>query len=588
MSAAADILDDWKAELYAAGDLSWKMPEHQDALNTAFEAWNVERQTRSYLDWCAQNNAQFDNMYMLRCARRTRKTTFLLVKAYESCVRHHNAVRAGEREGASASCRGMIAIPVQKKIGGVLVPLTQVIFSDAPEGWFPEYRGSGQGEHEHLYIPAVDARIRLVGINEHPRALAGSYLDFFGGTEIGFAESGFYRTYCEIIQLQFQRRPWAWSIIESSEPEVLDHDFNVHFKPDAELRGCFVSMTIRDNTTLTEEEIEDEIRRTGGMDSAATKRELFNISEPDPETQVIKHFDEDVHVVDPADYPMPEYACAYEGYDPGTSDPLGYVALYFDYSRQQIVVQFAFMRAGMSTGELVDDVVRPTELRLWGTELEEVEKRDKKRDENLPIALQRIAGARLTGAGKVWEAPPGSLTYWDPASWTLRANPVSRISDTHARFIVDLNRDYALAVRAAEKGDGSAEADLEYLDNLFRRRHEDGRPLIVILNNGETSQLIQQLRSGRWKMREDVHKVDWARSKLLGHLDCLAALKYVVRDVRWKRDPRPPLIRDANLPNLHVPKAIRECMNGKGTRITPPRVLGGYRPGRGYSPRKHV
>lgn len=580
MSAAPDVLAEWKAEMYRAGDLSWKLADHHVPLNDAFEKWNVERQTRSYLDWCKHNNAQFDNMYLLRCARRTRKTSWSLAKGYEAAVRHYNAVKAGERRGASPSARGMVAIPVQKKIGGVLVPLTEVIFADAPEGWFPEHRGSGGGEHEHLYIPAVDARIRLVGINEHPRALAGSYLDFFIGTEIGFAEPGFHETYTNIIQLQFQKRPWAFSIIESSEPEILDHDFNLKFKPDAQLRGCFVSMTIYDNTTLTEEEIEDEIRRTGGPDAAATKRELLNIAEPDPETQVIKHFDESVHVVDPADYPMPEFALAYEGYDPGTSDPLGYVALYFDYLRQQIVFQYAYMKAGMSTGELVDDIVRPTERRLWGTELEELEKRQKKRDESLPVILQRIAGAEETPGGKVWAAPPGTLTYWDPNTWTLRANPVARVSDTHARFIIDLNRDYGLAVRPAEKEDGSAEADLEYLDELFRRRHPDGRPLIVILNNGETVQLIQQLRSGRWKTRDDVHKVDWQRSKLLGHLDCLAAAKYVVRDVKWKRDPRPPEFRDLNQPNIYVPERIKQKMRGSGVPIPTPKMLGARTPWR--------
>ena len=568
---SAEPAADWKAELYREGDLSWKLADHHVALDEAFERWNVERQTREYLDWCKHNNAQFDNMYLLRCARRTRKTSWCLAKAHEYSVRYYRRFGRG--------VRGMIAIPVQKKIGGVLVPLTQVIFEDAPEGYFPEHRGSGGGEHEHLYIPAVDARIRLVGINEHPRALAGSYLDFFIGTEIGFAEPGFYGTYCNIIQLQMQRRPWAWSIIESSEPEVLDHDFNVSFKPDAELRGCFVSMTIRDNTTLTEEEIEDEIRRTGGPESAAVKRELFNIAEPDPETQVIKHFDEDVHVIDPAEYERPEYALAWEGYDPGTSDPLGYVCLHFNYKLQQIVVEYAYMKAGMSTGELVDDIVRPTERKLWGTELEELEKRQKRKDENLPVILQRIANAEPTPGGKVWQAPPGSLTYWDANNWTLKANPVARVSDTHARFIIDLNRDYGLSVRPAEKEDGSAEADLEYLDELFRRRHDNGRPLIVILNNGDTMQLIQQLRSGRWKTRDDVHKVDWQRSKLLGHLDCIAALKYVVRDVRWKRDPRPPLHVDLNVPNLHVPPKIAEQMRGARVHPIPQqRLLGGRRP----------
>jgi hypothetical protein len=533
---------------YQAGRLRYKMAPHQLGLYDAFERWDQKRQTREHLDWCASIGAQFDNMFMLRCARRTRKTTFSLTKGVEATIRFANTHGKG--------AYGQIAIPVQKKVGGVLVPLTKVIFADAPKGYFPEHRTTGGGEHEHLYIPAVEGRIRLVGIDHHPDALRGSFLDFWIGTEIGFADEGFYEAYLDAIQLQFQGRPHAWSIIESSEPSKVDHDFNRHFKPDAQIRGCFFSQTIRDNTTLTEQEIADEIRRSGGPDSPTTKRELFNQQDVDPEEKVVPHFVEDVHVVDPADYPMPPHALAYEGYDPGTSDPLGYVAGYLDYMRQQFVIQFAFMKAGMSTGELVDDIVRPTELALWGTELETVKGRDTKRDEEMPILLQRIAGAQQLYDGTVWDAPRGSLTYWDKNSWSLKANPIGRISDTHARFILDLNRDYALSVRAAEKEPGSAEADLEYLDELFRRRHDDGRPLIVILRNGKTDQLIQQLRSGMWKFRDDVHKLDWQRSKLLGHLDCIAALKYMVRDIRWKRDPRPPEVRDVHRNNLHVPKEL--------------------------------
>lgn len=556
---------------YQAGRLRWKCANFQLPMYDAFEAWDRERQKREHLDWCTDNNAQFDNMYLLRCARRTRKTSFSLIKAYEASARFAAAAGSG--------AFGMIAIPVQKKIGGVLVPLTKVIFKDAPKGYFPEWRSSGGGEHEHLYIPALEARIRLVGLDHHPDALRGSFLDFFVLTEAGFAEDP-YETYVSEVQLQLQKRPWAWSLFESSEPKQKDHDFNTHFVPDAQLRGAYWSMTIHDNTTLSPEEVEDEIRRTGGPNSDAVKRELLNENEPDPEQMVVPEFNEAVHVVRPEDWPMPQFALAHEGIDPGTTDPLGYVAFYFDYLRQTIVIQKAFMRPNMSTGEFTQDVVRPTEHRFWGTELETPERRDQKRQESDDfVAMQRIANAQYTPTGKVWTAPLGSLVYWDKANQTLRANPYSRISDVAKRFILDLNRDYGLAVRAAEKEDGSAEADREYLRELFRARHaHNGAPKIVILDNGETVQLIQQLRSGMWKLRDDVHKVDWTRSKLLGHLDCIAALKYAVRDVRWRHDPRPPQHIDLNAPGVFVPQKVRA--NVTGTKLPPTPMRGVYRPQR--------
>jgi hypothetical protein len=577
VSAAAQI--DWEmspeertALLYQAGHLRWKFQDHQLPFYDAFHAWNEARQTREHLDWCASVGAQYDNMWLNRWSRRVGKTSDSLLLGHEGAIRYAN--RTGE------GALGMVAIPVQKKIGGVLVPLTRVLFKDAPPGYFPEYRSSGGGLHEHLYIPAIESRIVLVGIDNHPRALAGTWLDFFIGTEFGFTEPGMAEQYTSIIQPQFQRRPWAWSLIESSEPEIPDHEFNTVFKPDAQMRSAFWSMVITDNTSLTEEEIEDEIRRTGGRSHPTCKRELFNIQEIDPEQMVVPEFNEAVHVVRPQDWPTPQFAYAHEGIDPGTSDPLGYVAFYFDYLRQTIVIQKAFMRPNMSTGEFVQDVVRPTEHNLWGTELETPERRDQKREESDEfVAMQRIANAEYTPMGKVWTAPHGSLVYWDKAQQTLRANPFSRISDTHKRFILDLNRDYGLAVREAEKEDGSAEADREYLRELFRARHaHNGMPKIVILDNGETVQLIQQLRSGMWKLRDDVHKVDWTRSKLLGHLDCIAALKYAVRDVRWHHDPRPPQHIDLNAPGVFVPRAVRQ--NQSGTKLPPAPMRGRYQPQR--------
>jgi hypothetical protein len=556
--------------LYRGGFLRFKFQPHQLAFYDAFHAWNEERQTREHLNRMRELGAQYDNMWVNRWSRRVGKTSDSLLLAEEGSIRYAN--RTGE--GAI----GMVAIPVQKKIGGVLVPLTKVLFKDAPKGYFPEYRSSGNGLHEHLYIPAIESRIVLVGIDNHPRALAGTYLDFFVGTEFGFTDPGMADEYTSIIQPQFQGRPWAWSLIESSEPEMPDHDFNRVFKPDAQIRNAWWSMQLTDNTSLTPEEIEDEIRRTGGRNHPTCKRELFNEVEVDPEQMIVPEFNEAVHVVRPEDWPAPQFALAYEGIDPGTSDPLGYVAFYVDYKLQTIVVQRAFMKPNMSTGEFVQDIVRPTEHKYWGTELETPERRDQRRQESSDfVAMQRIANAEYTPAGKVWTAPHGSMVYWDQANQTLRANPFSRISDVAKRFIIDLNRDYGLAVRAAEKEDGSAEADREYLRELFRARHtHNGAPKIVILDNGETTQLIQQLRSGMWKLREDVHKVDWTRSKLLGHCDCIAALKYAVRDVRWRFDPRPPEHIDLNAPGIYVPPKVRQ--NQYGTKLPPAPMRGGFQP----------
>lgn len=534
--------------------MRYKFQAHQLAFYDAFHAWNVERQTRAYLDTMRELGAQYDNMWLNRWSRRVGKTSDSLLLGAEASAQYAN--RTGE------GALGMIAIPVQKKIGGVLVPLTRALFKDAPHGYFPEHRSSGGGLHEHLYIPAIESRIVLVGINDHPRALAGTYLDFFVGTEFGFTEAGMADEYTSVIQPQFQRRPWAWSLIESSEPETPDHDFNVKFKPDAQARRAFWSMVITDNTSLTPEEIDDEIRRTGGRNHPTCKRELFNEVAVDPDVMIVPEFAApkepelySEHVVDPQWYPQPKYALAWEGHDPGTTDPQGLVGGYLDWERQQLVIQFAWQEPNASTGRVVA-VTQGFERKLWGTEHADAWHRAGGEP------LQHIAHAEKTGMGQVWFAPDRSLTYWDDTTETLRPNPFARISDIDNQFIIDLNKDHAMGIRAAEKGPGSADADLQFLRNLFEERHPDtGKPLIVILKNGKTEHLIQQLRSGRWKMRDGIHKVDWERSKLLGHCDCIAALKYMVRDVRWNRKPSPPKHRDMNAPGIFVPDSLKRDSN---------------------------
>jgi hypothetical protein len=528
---------------YRAGNLRFKVQPHQLDFYDRFRAWNVERQTKRYLQRMRDLAAQFDNMWVNRWSRRVGKTCCTLLLGYEESARYFN------RTGKGA--QGMIAIPVQKKIGGVLVPLTRELFADAPDGYFPEHRSSGQGLHEHLYVPAFEARMILVGTDDHPRALAGTYLDWFAYTEASFAKPGLYSDYVSVIKDQFQGRPWAWSLFESSEPEVFGHDFNLRFVPDAKARGAYYSMQITDNTSLTDEQIQDEIRRSGGRNSPECMRELFNEVAPDLETMICPEFDEAIHVVDPADWPMPTHALAYTGMDPGVTDPFGLVNFYFDFMRQCIVVQSAWQKANASTLEVVTRN-RDTERELWGTQHRLPGETD--------VPMQSLANALQVPGGHVWEEPEGALSYWDESSWSLKPNPFSRISDVANRFVLDLNNDYAMAIRKADKQPGSAEADMQYLRMLFA-----ARPVkVVILRNGRTDMLIRQLRDGRIKRLDDGKMVDWLRSKETGHCDTVAAFKYAARDVAWNRNPFPPALKDVHADNMQVPAHYKDRAKNAG------------------------
>jgi hypothetical protein len=146
VNAAAAI--DWEMSpeerttlLYQAGYLDWKIRDYQLADHEAFCAWDAERQTQEHLDEAAAAGALYDNMWVDECGRRYGKTAQWLIRDVNAAIR---------RPGA----RGLIACAYQKNIGEIIVPLTKVLFRDAPAGYFPEYRGTHGADHECLIIPA--------------------------------------------------------------------------------------------------------------------------------------------------------------------------------------------------------------------------------------------------------------------------------------------------------------------------------------------------------------------------------------------------------------------------------------------------
>lgn len=541
--------------MYEAGSLRHKLQPHQLDDYDAFRAWNVARQTAEHLSWAAGIGALFDNLWVDECGRRYGKTIKWLVTDVEEMLR---------RPG----CRGMIATPLQSSIGGIIVPLTKRLFADAPREYYPRFVTTHEGDGMGLYIESTDSFCKLIGLDKHPDKTRGQFLDFCHITEAAFVKDLDGLT-TEVIMPQFRFRPWAWMADESSTAKAPDCDFNRVYRADAMLRGTYRKHPIEDNTQLTEDEIEREYRRSGGRGSARARRELGCEEIRDADEMVVPEFDESVHVVHPDAWPRPKHALAHVGLDPGVTDPFGMVWLYFDWPRQCIVVEGAWQRANASTGEVVR-VTHEFERELWGSSHRGAGERRRELS---------IRDAMTTADGKVWEAPDDGLTYWDETEWSLKPNPYSRVSDIANRFILDMNTDYGMNVRPAEKSPGSKEADTEHLRMLF-----SSRPVkIVILRNGRTELLIQQLRSGMWNTDETGHRTDWQRSRTLGHLDCLAALKYVVRDVNWQRNPNPAPVIDPSLQDRYVPPELRA--RARGQRVS--ETFGGrgqhsFARGRGY------
>lgn len=516
--------------LYRAGRLAFKLQRHQLPDYQRFVGWNEERQDPDYRRHTRAMGAQFDNLWCDEKGRRWGKTAKWLIIALMECIR---------RPG----CRGMIATPLQKSIGGIIVPLTKILFHDAPAGYFPEYKGtnSATGDHECLYIPAVDSSIKLVGLDKHADALRGSFLDFCIISEAGFV-SGLEETVRAAIYPQFSRRPWAWIALESSTPRSPDHEF-FQFREDARVRGCYSLSTIEDNTELSADDIETEIARAGGREHPTCKRELFCIVTRSPDDSIVPEFDEALHVVPPGI--VPRYAHCYVAADPGTRDPFGMIWGYVDWARDKLVIQRSWARANASTAESAD-MCKRVEQELWGTA-------HGIRLNNPAIPTMTIMDACRTNGGLVWEAPAGALTYWDESQRSFRPNPYLRVSDTATQVILDFGVLYGLSFSPTAKDDAEAAC------NAVRYAFQQNKIEIW----ADSGPLEAQLRSGVW----NEHRTDWARSTVLGHLDCLAALIYLWRNVRRHLNPNPPALIDTHPADMIIPDTImRKQVWGKQFR----------------------
>jgi len=545
-------------QLWRSGNLRWLLLPHQQPEYDRLRAWALERNTEEARKRSKELGALYTNMWMTEWSRRTGKSAFWLVIMLEEAIRYFNRTREGYQ--------GMLCTVAKDYIGDIFVPLAQKLFNPeltgCPEGYEPVYRGTKDGLHEGFHIPAVRGYIKLVGLDKNPDATRGKWLDGCVITEAAFVGDRQLVESVTTIQPQFSGRPWGFIALESSTAREPDHPFNSVFREDCRLRDCYSMKTIEDNTSLTPEEIEQELDRVGGRMSPAARREYFCEAAKDVDALIVPEFDESIHVVSPVDYPRPAHAHAYVGMDPGVADACGLVWFYVDFLRQVIVVEAAWAKRNQATSEIAREI-RRVEQALWGAQhrmhrplLRQPTLLDCMRptlpaDLVEPTTETNILGAIPKRSGQVWEAPRGSLTYWDATAATLRPNPVQRISDTQAQAILDLRHDHGLEFTPAAKGPGSKEANLQHFRMLFLNRK------IVILKNGLTEPLIQQLRSGVWNDK----RTAWKSTPTLFHCDALASCMYGSRAVNWHRNPFPPDVKDPNAPDVWIPAPIRKVLD---------------------------
>lgn len=485
-AAEQTVSDATTSELMAAGwrcgHLAWLLDPHQRAVYDKIKGWEAEPPDSVAL------GALYDSVYVLDIGRRWGKTWLCLLILMEWAI---------QRDGALLT----YATAEKQQIRSIVIPLFRKLVASCPPDMRPEYHGSSEGMEQGLYF-ANKSVIKLVGVDKDPHRLRGQASD--GGC---FSEAAHMKDLEEsvsgIFLPQFQRRPWARLILESTAPTQPDHDFDRVFIPDAEKRGAYVFGTIDDNLAISEDEKAKCIREAGGRDSPRCRREYYGVRVRDPERVLVPEFDMDRHVVPAAALERPRYAHAYVGVDPGTRDMLGIVWAYWDFERAKLVVERSYAERNVTTTP-VADLLKRTERELWyGSKAEPEHIRRAANDNDLRV---------------------GSIRYWNGKRFM--PNPYLRVSDTDLRLIGDLVREHGIAIAPTPKDD--AEAQLYSLRNAFLANK------IEIL--AESGPLAIQLKRGMWNEK----RTEWERTDALGHLDCVAALIYLWRNVVRTLNPYPP------------------------------------------------
>jgi hypothetical protein len=454
---------------WRAGELSWKLRPHQLRVYEHYRAWEAAPTT-------SDADGALELVYVLQIARRWGKTFLVSLIKIEDCLRNPGS-------------RHTYACAFAKDIGDIVGPLIDDICADAPEDVRPTYHRTSESEAGGFYFPNGSV-LKLVGVDKNPRGLRGRASDGFAVSEAGFVKN-LAKTVRGVIYPQFQQRPQARLILESSAPEDELHDFDEVFIPDARTRCAFQDLTIDDNETLDPQEKERFIRAAGGLDSPDAQREYYNRRSRNASQVVVPEFDPAKHV---AQLEVPAYADCYVSLDPGMRDLLAILWGYWDFEGGRLVIQRDWAERNAST-TTVAEAIRLGELELWNGEQ----------------PVQR----------------------WSATKQQLVANPSMRVSDTDLRLIRDLSTEHGIAVRAADKRVG-AKTELLSRASVGSLRGAFLRGEIVI--HPRCVKLIEHLTAARWNDK----RTDYERTERFGHFDLLDALMYMHRAVRRWKNPFPP------------------------------------------------
>lgn len=271
------------------------------------------------------------------CSRRFGKSFLGVVMALEDCLSppYDEPVR--------------IIGPEVKQTVDIIEPILNKISIDAPEGLIKriksEYRW--QVGKSLLILGGFDSK----NIERHRGQPSKSiYVEEAGSSNPVDYEYGMK----EVLLPQLLHSEGPMTFLTTPPDDTL-HPFVTDTITEAKINKAYFKQTIYDNPLLTEEQIDRAISDSGGIDSAAFRREYLCEIFRDESLVIIPQFDKHYHV---CPLKAPEHATWILGGDfGGVRDKTAFVLAYWDFERAKMcVVGERVYDPGTPTSKIIDGV----------------------------------------------------------------------------------------------------------------------------------------------------------------------------------------------------------------------------------------
>lgn len=268
------------------------------------------------------------------------------------------------------------------------------------------------------------------------------------------------------------------TILSSTPPRTPEHELSI-VRDECQAKGNYIEFDIYQNTSLSRQVIEQYCEEAGGPESTTWKREYLCQFIPDENVVLVPEWGPQQtrqYVVEP---PIDEYYQYYHRYvsmDLGIKNDFTAALFgYYDFKRAALVIEDEFQIKGP---EVTTDILRS---KVVNTEM------------------------------KLWG----------------EKKPLRRISDNNNPLLIqDLLTLHNVPFIATDKN------ALHSMLNEVRLWVKQGRILI----SPKCDILRRCLENGIW---ENEKKIQFGRTKSLGHMDMLAALIYLVRNIDTNTNPIP-------------------------------------------------